>query len=206
MTATPNPFVRRVRPRRLRVINKTHWRTDHIRAFVNRVAQEELDPEKRKGYVVYIEYAHGHGFSSGHAPYGGNHITVRLSSGNNGKLPSKTDFAGVIAHEMAHTRGMHHWQMQGDRYQRGHGEQLERYKARYAWAEELPLEKKSVRAKTADIQEVRHTRTLESIKRWESKLKRAQTALKKLRAQDRYYTKALAAKAASKPPNQGDIQ
>jgi hypothetical protein len=40
-------------------------------------------------------------------------------------------------------------------------------------------------------QEVRYQRTLESIDRWESKLKRAENALKKLTAKRKYYERAL---------------
>lgn len=176
----------------MKITNQTHWRTDHLKAFVNRVAQDELDPEKRKSFRVYFTYARGHGFSSGHAPYHGNRIHIRLSSGNNGKLPSKTDLAMVIAHEIAHSRGMHHWQMQGGRYNR-RGD----YKERYAWAELLPLEKKEKKPKLVDQQQIRYQQVLAGQKRWESKLKRAQTALRKLRQKERYYSKALAAKRAA---------
>jgi len=44
----------------------------------------------------------------------------------------------------------------------------------------------------AAVQATRHARVLASIKRWESKRKRADTALKKLARQKRYYERSLA--------------
>jgi hypothetical protein len=176
----------------MKIINRTHWRTDHLRAFVSRVAKDELDPAKRKVMKVYVEYTRGSTGSSGCAPYNGNWLKVRLCSGAGGRQPDKVDLAGTLAHEMAHTRGMRHWQMQGNRYSRG-----DAYRARYAWAQDLPLERKPVRRKApVDVQAQRHKRVLESLKRWQTKLKRAETALKKLRTQERYYERALEAKAA----------
>lgn len=69
-----------------------------------------------------------------------------------------------------------------------------------AWRVEAPAEPKfttgaPVRQRKPraprDLQAERHARVLVSIKRWEGKLKRAGTALKKLRRQARYYERAV---------------
>jgi hypothetical protein len=199
LQGTSNPYVytfEKAKPkaRRMRVVNKTKWRTDQLKAFAVRAAKDELDPEKAKRLnitFVNTRPQDDRAYSSGLCyRLGGNDIVVRLHR----KLQNKTDLAMVLAHEMAHARGMNHNQMRGNpRYRR-----LESTRELYAWAEAMPLEVKPKRAKTpVDIQAVRHQRILAATKRWETKLKRAQTALKKLRAQDRYYSRAMAAKAAT---------
>lgn len=50
---------------------------------------------------------------------------------------------------------------------------------------------KSVEKAKPTAQQLRYQRTLDSIKRWESKLKRAENALKKLRPKQKYYERAL---------------
>jgi hypothetical protein len=188
--AIPNPYAKPPRKTRMKIINKTHWRTDHLRAFAQRVAQEELSAEKRAKLVITFSYVRGHHTSSGFCRWiGGNEITVRLASSD----PSKTDFAKVISHEMAHARGMTHAQMRNNaRYRR-----IGNYREIYAWAEALPLEVKPKKVKKpVDLQAIRYQKTQASIKRWQTKLKRAQTALKKLRSQERYYERALERKAA----------
>ena len=196
MQSIPNPYglnLQKPKARRMRVINKTNWRTDQLKAIAQRVAKDELDPEKAKRMTITFETTrprYKRAYSSGRCHYlGGNSIIVRLHK----DLQNKTDLAGTLAHEMAHARGMDHGQMRNSpRYSR-----VGNYREIYAYAEAMPLEHKPRKTRPAvDIQAVRHQRTLASIKRWETKLKRAQTALKKLRAQDRYYSKALAAKAA----------
>jgi len=176
----------------MKIINKTHWRTDQIRTFLSRIAkQEELSADKRKRLIVTISYTKSgdvdNGYSSGHAWVGGRHMTVSVSKEN----LDKVDFAHVIAHEMAHIRGLQHKQMNGRiAYSR-----VGNWREFYAWAETLPLEVKEVKAKQkADVQETRYESVLTRLKSWETKLKRASNAIKKLRTQQRYYEKALAAK------------
>lgn len=198
LTSIPNPYglnLQKPKARRMRVINKTKWRTDQLKAIAQRVAKDELDPEKAKRITItFVSTRPKYGaraYSSGYCSYlGGNNIIVRLHH----TLQNKTDLGMVLAHEMAHARGMNHKQMRNaPRYNR-----VGNYREVYAWAEAMPLEVKPKRAKApVDIQAVRHKRILAATKRWETKLKRAQTALKKLRAQDRYYSRAMAAKAAS---------
>lgn len=52
----------------MKIINKTHWQTEHLKAIISRVAQNELDPKHRKHLVVTVGYNRSKsGHSSGHA-------------------------------------------------------------------------------------------------------------------------------------------
>lgn len=55
------------------------------------------------------------------------------------------------------------------------------------WLDEQPKETVKVPKPKPDLKAVRYQRVLASIKTWESKMKRAQTALKKLRRKQKYY-------------------
>jgi hypothetical protein len=61
----------------MKVKNETLWRTDHLRAILQRAAEIELDPAKRKVLTVTVRYTRG-GHSSGCAWIGGRHATVRI--------------------------------------------------------------------------------------------------------------------------------
>ena len=104
--------------------------------------------------------------------------------------------AHLFEHELRHSYG--------ERHRRGHScmestwkntathvEACKRYEATFGV--ELPLTKPKVRA-PRDLQGDRYQRVLEREKAWSTKLKRAQTALKKLRQQRRYYEKQMAAR------------
>jgi signal recognition particle subunit SEC65 len=173
----------------MKIINQTRYRTDHLRAFVRRIAEDELSPKKRKvAEITFVRAANSGGWSSGHASLGGRRMKVRIPAS-----AKKIDLAMVIAHEMAHLRGMNHKQMRGNH----HYHRLPATNELYAWAEELPLEISVPKDKAKpDMQKVRYERVLVSIKNWQSKLKRAQTALRKLRDKERYYVKEFERKAA----------
>lgn len=173
----------------MKIINQTRWRTDHLRAFVRRVAEDELSPKKRKvAEITFVRASNSGGWSSGHATLHGRRMKVRVPP-----TPNKIDLAMVIAHEMAHLRGMNHSQMRGNAlYHR-----FPVTNALYAWAETMPLEVQVLKDKAKpDMQKVRYQRVVESIRNWQSKLKRAQTALRKLRDKERYYKKEFERKAA----------
>lgn len=61
----------------MKVINKTVWRTDHLKAILQKAAALELEPAKRKNVVVTVSYTRG-GSSSGCAYLHGRHATVRI--------------------------------------------------------------------------------------------------------------------------------
>jgi hypothetical protein len=75
----------------MRIENHTHWNSAHIRAFVKRAAQDEMDPEHRKILVVKVVYgANRIGHTGGLGYYGdvyhrgrrARFIQVTLPSGN----------------------------------------------------------------------------------------------------------------------------
>mgnify|MGYP001563717773 CR=1 FL=1 len=174
----------------MKITNKTHWQTEQLRAFVARIAADELDAAHRSKLHVTFSYTRGGCHSSGYASYTSGRAKVRLSK----HTPSKLDLAFVIAHELAHTRGMHHRSMTGDpRYNR-----LPRTKEIYAWAESMPLEvaPKQARARSSAADKLSHVEKM--LARNLTKLKRITTIVKKWRAKERYYLRQVA--AAAKPP------
>jgi predicted SprT family Zn-dependent metalloprotease len=177
----------------VKIENKTHWRTDHLRAFISRIAKEELGAEARKRLHITVVYnrAKDKGYVTGCAFLGGSRAWIKVPSGEVDKI----DLAHVIAHELAHIRGMQHRQMT-------HNPQYSRvgdWRSRYAWALDMPLEKAQPKPKQ-DVQVKRYEAVLAQERRWQTKLKRAQTALKKLRPKLRRYERVLT--AAGKLPDQ----
>jgi len=66
----------------MRVINKTHWRTDQLRAILQKATEIELEPAKRKQLVVEVTYTGTRrGGSSGCAFVGGTWARVRIPKG-----------------------------------------------------------------------------------------------------------------------------
>ncbi len=127
----------------MQLINHTHWRSDHLRAIIDRVALEELSPQQCKTVVIHITYGSRRSGSSGHTYSGGSGLVkhdgkwvpyrVRLCVSS--QEIDRVDFAGMAAHEFAHVRGMGHRDMRTPRYRR-----IGNYRELYAWAEGLPLE------------------------------------------------------------------
>lgn len=182
---------------KINLVNKTHWRDDHIKAFIQRIAKDERpDLCKRGGKTLTckVVYTRNRGCgSSGYAYYHSNLMTVRLPKQN----PDKVDFAHVIAHELAHTRGVRHRDMTGlSRYQR-----VGRYREIYAWADQLPLEitPKKVKAKPTTDAKLLHAEKM--LKAAMTREKRAVTLRKKWESKVKYYAKKVAEPPkAPKPP------
>lgn len=179
----------------MKLINNTHWRSDHLRAIICRVVNDELPADKRARLVVTVDYIKRlRSYSSGCAPYHGSRMTVRLSK--HAEHLNKPDFAKVVAHEAAHLRGMRHSQM-GFPYHSPNHVRTPEQMAHFAWASGMPLEvKPKASAKVVNIQEARRTVAVKHAADWERKLKFAQNKLKKWRTKVRYYDSVAAAKAA----------
>lgn len=217
----------------MRIINKTHWSTSHLKTILQLCAEMELEPAKRRRMIVTVVYSgKRRDSSSGCAFIGGRVATVRIPKGprqpekwlvehyrkcdndpnyshpEKGHLLSdylaqfnkdeslcniKLSFASVACHEFAHARGMQHRQMP-KQYTWALG-----WQEYVGWAASMPLEVKPTKVPAAkpDKQKQRYARILELKKAWATKLKRAQTALRKLRTQERYYERALAAKGVN---------
>jgi hypothetical protein len=180
----------------MKIINHTHYKTLHLRAFVTRVARlEEISPAKLKLLTVTFNYGRAGewrrqqgfgGTTSGRAVVGGTRMTIYVQKSGVDRI----DLAHTLAHEFAHIRGLEHAQMRGrTAYYR-----INNWRELYAWAEQLPLEVQQPRqSKKRDAQMERYARTLAAIKRWEAKAKRAATALKTYRQKQRYYERVLTA-------------
>ena len=123
--------------------NRTHWRTDQLRAFVERVAQTELPPEAIARLRVRIVYRRGRrpddGAVTGYAPrpigtpeQPSSAMTIRVGR----HFIARHDLALTLAHEMAHCRGVEHPAMKGDpRYTFVFPATV----VLYAWTSTLPL-------------------------------------------------------------------
>jgi hypothetical protein len=174
----------------MKLNNQTHWRTDQLKAIIQRVAETELSPEQRKLLRVTIVYARRHGCSTGCAAYYSHWMRVRVQFENFNKI----DFALVCAHEMAHTRGMKHPQMRNlPAYSR-----LPESANLYSWVLAMPVEKKPKRTKppTESVIGSRAVSVAAMVAQWQSKVKRATTILKKWQRKQRYYERKVAAMSA----------
>jgi hypothetical protein len=192
----------------MKILNKTHWRTDHLRAFATRVAQDELDPAKRRRIRITFDYTRGRGnsYSSGHATIGGYYCTVRLPHQDRA-TPSRVDLAYVLAHEFAHLRGVNRREMRGAvRYSRIAGN-----REFYAWAQELPLERNpqtvplpaTPETKAAKLQARREKRWASAERlatQWARRAVLAQRKAKRWAQRARAFRKALDRVAAATPP------
>lgn len=95
--------------------------------------------------------------------------------------------ASVAVHEFAHLRGMHHDKM--PKYYRWSG----KWREYVAWAADMPLEEKPVKAKPKATAPDKLAHVQRMKRHAETRLKRAQTLLKKWQARERYYQKQMAA-------------
>lgn len=183
----------------MKITNKTKWQTKHLRAFISEVMKQApehlrrkmLDEKYRSRLEVEIRYnkAGQRGdYVCGRAAI--NSYWMRLLVG--GHAIDRVDLAHVIMHELAHTLGYRHPDMEGNpNFMR-----VGRWRDVYAWAEELPLELVTPKAKPqgAELQAIRYGRVLAAKERWLAKFKRAQNALRKLNRQENYYANALASR------------
>jgi hypothetical protein len=178
----------------MKITNKTVWRTDHLKAILQVAAERELEPAKRKVLRVTVSYTRG-AHSSGCAYVGGRHATVRIRhpfTTARGRVPLDAAghdellhrFASVAVHEFAHIRGMQHATMPAN--YKWHG----RWREYVSWVQGMPLEVKApkVVAKPTPSDKLAQVLVMKRIA--ETRLKRAQTLLKKWKAKERYYRKA----------------
>jgi predicted metal-dependent hydrolase len=112
-------------------------------------------------------------------------MKVRLSK----RTPDKVDFAMVIAHELAHTRGAR------DEYMMRHSARYGRfgsYRQIYAWANELPLEVRPKVTTTRPAPDAKLAHCQRMLKAALTREKRATTLRKKWETRVRYYAKKIA--------------
>ena len=175
-----------------RVDNKTSWSTADLRRFVAEVVRRQGGP--RRGFV--IEFRNGRqSYSSGRAYVGGRWCKVTLASTGARQAPDRASLALVIAHEIAHLRGL-----AGERDMRSSswlGYRSPDWRQRCVWADALPLRPaaapKKVRLVGEALVERRLADATAKAREWERKSKLAATKLKAWRAKIRYYEKRAAA-------------
>lgn len=174
----------------MRVQNQTHWNTRDLRAIIARVAQDETEPEARKRLHVHIHYNRQvQGPSGGHAYLGSR---LRLGSVTI-MVPSQAidliDFASVVAHELAHARGMRHAEMRGSpRYYRVLG-----MRSLYEWAEAMPMRRAEPKRKAKPTTETVLALARRREREWTTRLRRATTLQRKWRKRVRDLERRLAA-------------
>lgn len=121
--------------RHIVIDNQTHWRTADLRRIVVRVARDTLPPGALPRFAVRFNFTRPgtatHGGSSGHAPVPGYKATVSIDP----RRPDRVDVAMVVAHEIAHLRGLRHADMLGNpRWYR-----IAHWRSIYRWALDIPL-------------------------------------------------------------------
>lgn len=204
----------------MKIINKTHWRTEDLRKFIARIAGDELDPAKRRVVTVRIEYRRKRvsRYCTGHAWIKGRNCVVRVP-GTDSKM-WRHDFCVVVAHELAHLRGAQgeRWMRKTVRYGRpDKPEEIERQRAFYAWGQEIEI--RSTRDKVPEPEpqpapepepqpepvqpavpafvQKRVDKTAAKLAEWERRLKTARRKVQEYRRKQRYYArKGLAASPA----------
>lgn len=172
----------------MRIDNRTDWRTDDLRRIFSMVLARwnRMETGRRrvpsKTLRISIVYARTSKTGSGWAYL--NSGRMRLCLPRDGLDIRKVAF--LFEHELAHCAGYDHKDMAD----------LMSWKTadtkRYDFVEGMEVRgKEAVKPPKTDVQIIRYERVIASRKRWETKLKRAQTALKKLKQKERYYEKAL---------------
>jgi len=206
----------------MRIVNTTCYQTKQLRAIVARVAADELTAEQRKRLTLHITPTKQQRACTGYAYIKGTRAWVRVPTRVELTEWLKLDFARVIAHELAHIRGL-----TGERSMRSsvkYGRRLKtdeekaRQRALYGWVLGMPMDRKVAKKKEKLpvveqavcetpkperlIKTEREIAKLEKrIKGWQAKKKRAENALKKyarkLKYQQKKQTALMAAQTAT---------
>lgn len=178
---------------KFQIINKTKFPTRSLRAFVVRaypIAVGCAGPKRVAGFEravgrIRITLARsnrrGNGHSTGHAYLNSGRAHVGIAD-----APNKRDVARVLAHEFGHCFGMMHSEMSGGPLW-GIGMSEEQSARIYGWADALPLEHKPPKRKPVgdERRALKLARVASRLKAWQSKRKRAESAIKKLTVQKR---------------------
>jgi hypothetical protein len=182
----------------MRIENKTHWRSDQLRALILRVAKDELQPGQLKRARVKIQYRRSNSYRLGCAHAGQSERVPRIHMWLNlerDKAPDPKRLARTIAHEFAHGKGLHHRDMKsnarlGMLYLGGEG-----WEQHYSYAENFPIEATPPKKKPTQIErlEAKLAHSEKMLKLAATRLKRAKTLHKKWSRRLSIQTKAVAA-------------
>jgi hypothetical protein len=180
--------------KRVKVTNDTRYPTRELRKIFTevhrRIAKYEGCLPQWKSIEVNVVYSRKR-HTSGWAYRSGYYTKLCIRRG----IISVHSVAYLFAHEMMHLYGYGHNRMGN----RGHSapvdlDDIEQVLGFADIKEREPQKKK--RPEGVELQQQRYLRVLELEREWQSKLKRAQNALKKYRRKKRYYERELTKKAA----------
>lgn len=183
----------------MKIDNRTVYDTLALRTLIcaahDNLAKDEGRLPQWGAVTVVVRYQRSNGRKLGFAYYHGTRMELLVPRPSWAEHHRRLDYwAAVIEHEIQHLRGYRHANM-------GRGSACQRAVEirRCAYALELGLGthlvvKAPKPVVQRDVQAERYGRVLAAEKRWGTKLKRAQTALRRLRSQRRYYEKQMAAR------------
>jgi len=196
----------------MKIKNETYWRTDHIRAMILRVARaQHMEPVQIRAMRIYVVWRKRRSrigeASLGHSS---GHMATYMKLFMDRDRCDSVLLAHTIAHEIGHQKGLTHRDMRG----RPSFDYSPGWRDLYAWAAAFPVERRPVlerprKAPPSPVQlaEANYEKAAAMVRTWETKIKRAQTALKKWKrraALRQRRVAALAVQAASKAEIIGD--
>jgi len=190
--------------RKIKIKNETAWRTDHIRRFIIRCANDVLtDNRELSILVIYRKGLEPKDQSAGYAWYNSGAVVLKLPRGDQ---IDKVQFAKLVGHELGHCRGIRHRAMKGNPAFSYQGD----YRRYYAWANDLPLEKrrqKSSRRPVGINLAIKRLQDTEAkLQEWNGKKRRAEKAIRKYRQKAGYYQKRVDHFRAAESPDLRDHQ
>lgn len=167
----------------MKILNKTHWNSEQIKALLYAVArQEQLPGDFTRRLHCTIKYRRNGGYG-GSAFYNSHYMKLKMP--RTGPVDSVT-VAKIMAHEMAHCQGVKHRQMHGPRYSWEDG-----WREIWAMANNYTIEAKAVvaneRSLTTSSDQMEKCRLM--IGKWERKAQLAKTYIKKWSRRLAYYEK-----------------
>lgn len=191
---------------RLKLTNKTHYDSLDLRRLIS-AGLRALGDERR--YFVSVVYGGRGSSTSGYAYYNSGTIRLRVPRGytvNDERKPRSVvyealplatvrDLAHTLAHEIAHTNGVRHSEMDAGLKRCHHGGTDD---APTPWADGLEIRAKAEKPKPeVDLVSERARHAGEMLVRWERRVKAATTKMKSWRRKVAYYEKKAAAKGGA---------
>lgn len=193
----------------MKITNETKWTTSHLRAIAAIVARMVLDREtakrlrvifrSRRSAAWYGSKARGSSGWAGCRTISVTLPTIELIDSD------RIDFCATLAHEMKHVNdwvdpnSRRSGRTGGRKWERSHRRSIpygrpktEEGKAAqrelYGWVLSMPIEPKPAKVrKQVDHVAKRADKAAADLKRWQAKLKLAQTKVRKLRGRVKYY-------------------
>lgn len=166
----------------MRIINHTRYQSKQIRYLVTAVAKRELmDASYRKMLTVVVKHRKTNWHVLGRGSYKRAWIALYLDDA----LIDPVQLAYVIAHEIAHTQGVHHSGAL-PRFI----EMTDKIKDAYAWAKTYPIEHAPDKSKPAK-DPMLHAQMMRD--KWIRKVKQAQNKLRKWDRSVKYYERKMVA-------------